>query len=202
MGKPPTHRQRVLALLRERSLLRPRELAAEGISRSALQRLYKEGAVERVARGLYALPGRPRSQHQSLLEVAKQVPEGVVCLLSALLFHRIGTQLPHQVWIAIGSRARRPVVPQVATRVVRFSPQSLRYGVERHSIEGIELRVTSPAKTVADCFKYRNKVGLDVALEALREGRRDRRFTLDELWRAAEICRVERVIRPYLEALA
>ncbi len=115
MGKPPTHRQRVLALLRERSLLRPRELAAEGISRSALQRLYKEGAVERVARGLYALPGRPRSQHQSLLEVAKQVPEGVVCLLSALLFHRIGTQLPHQVWIAIGSRARRPVVPQVAT---------------------------------------------------------------------------------------
>ncbi len=126
----------------------------------------------------------------------------MICLLSALGFHGIGSQLPHEVWIAVGAKARAPVVPQVALRVVRFSAASLRYGVETHRIQGVEVRVTSPAKTIADCFKYRSKVGLDVALEALKEGQRDRRFATDELWRAAEVCRVQTVIRPYLEALA
>ena len=163
-----THRDRVLGLLRRNGLLRPKELNELGIPRSTLQRLLEEGAIERVARGLYALPGRQLSEHQSLLEVAKQVPEGVICLLSALAFHGIGTQLPHQVWIAIGSKARYPVIPQVATRVVRFSELALQHGVEQHSIDGVKLRITTPAKTVADCFKYRNKVGLDVAVEALR----------------------------------
>jgi len=197
----PSHRSRVLALLREEGLLRPRELTDRGIPRSTLQRLLMAGEVERVARGLYALPGHLLSEHQSLLEVSKQVPEGVICLLSALSYHGIGTQLPHQVWVAIGSKARIPIVSQVAVRIVRFSPGTLGHGVERHQIGGVELRVTSPAKTVADCFKYRNKVGLDVAMEALREGWNDRRFRLPELWEAARVCRVDKVIRAYVEGL-
>lgn len=196
-----THRDRVLALLQTKVLIRPRELTERGIPRSTLQRLLAEGAVERIARGLYALPGRQLGEHQSLLEVAKQVPGGVICLLSALAFHGIGTQLPHQVWIAIGSKARHPKVSQVAIHLVRFSKEALRHGVERHQIGGVDLRVTSPAKTVADCFKFRNKVGLDVAVEALREGWRDRRFSLPELYEAAQVCRVGNVIRPYVEAL-
>lgn len=202
MPKPRrNHREKVLTLLHKRGLLRPKELTERGIPRSTLQRLLEQGAVERVARGLYALPGRQLSEHQSLLEVAKQVPGGVICLLSALAFHGIGTQLPHRVWIAVGSKARHPKVSQVAIRVVRFSEDALRHGVERHRVEGIDLPVTSTAKTVADCFKYRNKVGLDVAVEALREGWQDRRFRIPDLREAARVCRVDRVIRPYVEAL-
>ncbi|MGB5999949.1 MAG: type IV toxin-antitoxin system AbiEi family antitoxin domain-containing protein [Thermoanaerobaculia bacterium] len=198
---PHSNRDRILMLLEERGLLRPKELSEHGIPRSALQRLVKEGAVERIARGLYALVGRQLSEYESLLEVCKQVPGGVICLLSALGFHRIGTQIPHQVWLAIGSKARRPVVTQVSIRIVRFSQAALEHGVEYHQIEGKELRVTSPARTVVDCFKYRNKVGLDVAIEALREGWRDRRFRLPELQEAAQFCRVDNIIRPYVETL-
>jgi predicted transcriptional regulator of viral defense system len=201
MTTPVTHEQRVLALLREKGLLRPRELTALGVPRSTLQRLYERGEVRRVARGLYELSPGVESEHRSLLEVAKQAPDSVVCLLSALAFHGIGTQLPHQVWIAIGSKARRPRIRQVSVQVVRFSDQALRHGVEEHRIEGVPLRVTSPAKTVADCFKYRNKIGLDVAVEALREGWREARFTLPDLRRAARVCRVERVILPYVQAM-
>jgi len=190
-----------MELLRRRGLLRPRELSELDIPRSVLQRLLEEGEVERVARGLYALPGRLLSEHQSLLEVSKQVPEGVICLLSALSYHGIGTQLPSEVWIAIAPKAKRPVVAQVPVQVVRFSRESLGYGVERRTIGGVELRVTTPAKTVADCFKFRNKVGSDVAVEALREAWREKRFPARELWEAARVCRVERVIRPYVEAL-
>jgi len=196
-----SHRSRVLALLREKGLLRPRELGELGIPRSTLQRLLRDGEVERAARGLYTLPGHLLGEHQSLLEVSKQIPEGVICVLSALAFHGIGTQLPHEVWVAIGTKARSPIVRQVAVRVVRFSPESLGYGVEHHRIGGAELRVTSPAKTVADCFKYRNKVGLEVAVEALQEALRDRRIRAAELWGAARVNRVEEVIRPYVEAL-
>lgn len=196
------HRSRVLALLRERGLLRPRELTELGIPRSALQRLLEDGEVERVARGLYSLPGHLLSAQQSLLEVSKQVPGGVICLLSALAYHGLGTQLPHEVWVAIASKARKPIVSQVAVRFVRFSAEALAHGVERHEIGGVELRVTSPAKTVVDCFKYRNKVGLDVAIEALREAWRQRRFQPAELWDAARVCRVDKVIRPYVEALS
>lgn len=198
---PSSQHSKVLALLHKKGLLRSHELVEFGIPRSALQRFVETGEIERVARGLYALPGQLLSEHQSLLEVSKQIPNGVVCLLSALSYHGIGTQLPHVVWIAINSKARAPTVKQVAVRIVRFSPKTLAHGVEQHEIRGIELRVTSPAKTVADCFKFRNKIGLDVAVEALREGWQDRRFRPSELTDAARICRVEQVMRPYLEAL-
>jgi predicted transcriptional regulator of viral defense system len=155
-----------------------------------------------VGRGLYVLPDADVSEHHSLAEASKRVPHGVVCLLSALRFHNLTTQSPSEVWLAIGSKAWRPQVDYPRLRFVRFSDRALEAGVEEHSIEGVLVRVYSPAKTVADCFKYRNKIGLDVALEALRDCRRERKCSNDELWRYAKICRVANVMRPYMEAIA
>jgi predicted transcriptional regulator of viral defense system len=129
------------------------------------------------------------------------VPKGVVCLLSALRFHDLTTQSPFEVWLAIGEKARLPKLDNPPLRIVRFSQKTLIYGVQEHSIEGVAVRVYSPAKTVADCFRYRNKIGLDVALEALRECKRKRRATTDDIWKAAKACRVANVMRPYLESL-
>jgi predicted transcriptional regulator of viral defense system len=140
------------------------------------------------------------SEHQSLAEACKRVPQGIICLLSALRFHQLTTQNPSEVWIAIDGKARRPRVDYPPLRFVRFSGAALHHGVSRHEINGSTIRVYEPAKTVADCFKYRHKIGLDIALEALREYRRQRR-PLEALWQAAEICRMAKVIRPYLEAL-
>ena len=141
------------------------------------------------------------TEHHGLAIAAAAVPHGVVCLLSALQYHGIGTQLPSEVWMAIDRRARRPALRYPPLRIVRYTGAALTEGVESRRVEGREVRVYNVAKTVADCFKYRNKIGLDVALEALREGWRARRFTMDELDRYAAICRVQRVMRPYLEAL-
>ncbi len=146
-------------------------------------------------------PGGAETEHFSRLEVAKMIPDGVICLLSALSFHVIGTQDPYQVWVAINRKSAKPKSFSTLVRIVRFSETSLNYSVEKHNIMGITLKVTSPAKTVADCFKYRNKIGLDVAIEALREGLNDRRFTPDDLYRAALVCRVWNVIKPYAEAM-
>jgi len=153
------------------------------------------------ARGLYTLSKRDLTANHSLAQVCKRIPHGVVCLLSALRFHGLTTQMPAEVWIAIDRKARRPAVGDLPVRIVRFSGAALREGVEEHRIEGITVRVTNPAKTIADCFKYRNKIGLDVALEALREGWRERGFSMDELWKYARLCRVANVMRPYLEAM-
>jgi predicted transcriptional regulator of viral defense system len=141
------------------------------------------------------------SEHHGLALAAAMVPKAVMCLLSALSFHRVGTQLPHEVWIALDRRTRRPRLQYPRLRVVRFGGEALTEGVESHRIEGESVRVYSVAKTIADAFKYRNKIGLDVALEALRDGWRARRFTMDEIYRYARVCRVSRVMQPYLEAL-
>jgi predicted transcriptional regulator of viral defense system len=133
--------------------------------------------------------------------VSTAIPRATVCLLSALQFHGIGTQMPFEVWIAIDRRDRRPALKYPPLRIARFSGTALSQGVESHRIEGQAVRVYNLAKTVADCFKYRNKIGIDVALEALREAWRARRVTMDELDRYACICRVQRVMQPYLEAL-
>ena len=159
------------------------------------------GSLTRIGRGLYASSaGTGVTANHDLALVAIRMPKAVVCLLSALRFHRIGTQNPAEVWVAIDAKARKPQSDVPPTRVVRFSGHGLTVDIEQHTIEGITVSITSPAKTVADCFKYRNKIGLDVALEALREYRRSRR-PLDELLRAAQAVRVARVMRPYLEAL-
>ncbi len=196
-----TDRVRTLRLARRRGGVAARELAAAGIHRQALTRLVQSGDLERVARGLYRVPGRPFTEHHGLVVASAAVPHGVVCLLSALAYHGIGTQLPHEVWIAIERRARRPALRHPPLRIVRPSGEAFSTGVEMHRVEGGMLRVYGVAKTIADCFKYRNKIGLDVALEALREAWRARRFTMDDLERYATICRVQRVMRPYLEAL-
>ena len=201
-GQGMDRTQRILEIAEQAGVLRPRDLDVHGIPRIYLSRLCERGHLQRVGRGLYVLPNADVTEHHTLAEACKRVPHGVVCLLSALRFHGLTTQSPHEVWLAIGSKAWRPQVDHPTLRFVRFSARALEAGVEEHSIEGVIVRVYSPAKTVADCFKYRNKIGLDVALEALRDCRGQSRCTNDELWHYAKICRVANVIRPYMEATA
>ena len=196
-----TDRDRTLRLARRHQGVRSRELAERGIHRQVLSRLVAAGELERVASGLYRISESPLTENHGLAVASAAVPNGVICLLSALRFHRIGTQLPSQVWIAIDRRARRPALKYPPLRIVRFTGEALSEGVDSHRPEGRMVRVYGVAKTLADCFKYRHKIGLDVALEALREAWRARRLTIDQLDRYAGICRVRRVMRPYLEAL-
>ncbi len=196
-----SRQDQVLELVRRAGVLRPRDLDALGIPREYLRRLLARGQVHRSGRGLYVAADAPASEHQGLAEACKRVPRGVVCLLSALRFHDLTTQAPFEVWLAVGEKAWAPRPDYPPLRVVRFSGPALTWGAEEHLIQGVPVRVYGPAKTVADCFKYRNKIGLDVALEALRDCRDRRRATADELWQAARVCRVANVIRPYLEAL-
>jgi len=194
--------QDILDLAAERGLVRPRDLTERGLPTVALTRLVRQGRLQRVGRGLYALPDRPVSEHNTLAEVARKHPRAIVCLLSALRFHDFTTQSPFEVWLAIPNKARAPKMDYPPLRIVRFSSEALTVGVEDHIIDGVPVRVTSVARTVADCFKFRNKIGLDVALEALQEAWRAKRVSMDELWRYATLCRVANVIRPYMESLS
>ncbi len=196
-----TYLQRVLDIVHRIGALRPRDLSAQGIPREYLYRLLERGLLKRVGRGLYVLSDVDATEYHTLAEAGKRVPQGIVCLLSALQFHGLTTQAPFEVWLAIDAKAWRPRVDYPPLRIVRFSGAAWESGVEEHSIEGVVVKVYSPAKTVADCFKYRNKVGLDVAIEALRDCRRRRKCANDELLRYARICRVTAVMRPYLEAV-
>lgn len=198
---PTTHEQQVLRLARSRKLLRARDIAQEGLPTIALTRLVQAGKLERVARGLYGMPGAATSEHRSLAEVAVRVPKGVVCLLSALQVHEIGTQAPFEVWLAIPQRMVTPRLDYPSLRVVRMSDAALADGVVKIAVNGVKVPVFSAARTVADCFKFRNKIGLDVALEALRDGWAQRKFTMDDLWRHATQDRVANVMRPYIEAI-
>lgn len=196
-----TSRTAVLSEAKRNGVVLAREVLRRGIHTQTLTRLVAEGRLERVSRGVYAWPDPDVTEHHSLVLASAAVPNGVVCLVSALVFHGIGTQLPHEVWLALDRRARKPSAWAVPMRVVRFSGPALTFGVEEHHLEAKTVRVYSLAKTVADCFKYRNKIGLDVAVEALRESLADGRLTPADLVPAARVCRVERIIRPYLEAL-
>ncbi len=180
---------------------RPRDLARLGIRREYAQRLAKRGALVRVGRGLYAVPDAEVSSHRSFAEVAKVVPNGTVCLLSALRFHGLTTQAPPEVWVAIDVHAWRPRHTPFPVRMVYFSGAALTEGRETHRIDGVPVRIYSAAKTVADCFKYRNKIGPEVAVEALRDYLKRHRRGVDALWHFAKVCRVSRVMRPYLEAI-
>lgn len=180
---------------------RSRDLTSGGLSREAIRRLAKKGTLERGSRGVYLSPSASRSPHRDLLIVATRVPGGVFCLLTALAFHALTAEMPHEIWIAIGLKARTPSLDTLPLRVVRLSEAPRTAGVETHIEHGVPLRVFSPAKTVADCFKFRSRIGLDVAVAALREGWQQKRFTVDELWQFARVCRVTAVIRPHLEAL-
>jgi predicted transcriptional regulator of viral defense system len=203
MKKPQSiHRQRLIRLASRRRTIRPKDLEPLGIPRTYLQRLVDEGIMERVARGVYRMVGGHATRHATLVEVAKRVPDGVACLLTALQFHEIGTQLPSRVWLAVERKAWKPRVGDLPVYIVRFSAEAFTEGVERHKLEGVLVRVYSAPKTVVDCFKYRNKIGLDVGVEALRDCLAQRKCTYQDLWRYAKICRVANVMRPYMEAIA
>ena len=191
-----------MALAKAKGILRPRDLAAQGIPREILRRLCESGELTRTGRGLYVAETESITENHTLAEVARLVPRGIVCLLSALRFHELTTQSPGEIWLAIPSNARRPKVSVTTIRPVHFSGSALTQGVEEHVIEKVPVRIYSAAKTVADCFKARNKIGLDVALEALRDYWRKRKGTMDDLVRFAKICRVARIMQPYLESLA
>jgi predicted transcriptional regulator of viral defense system len=197
-----TKSEQLLSLLHRQGMVRPRDLDDHGIPRMVLTRLYRAGVLERPSRGLYVLADTEPTENHDLAEACKRVPHGVVCLLSALRFHGLTTQAPFEVWLAIDRKARLPRVEHPPLRIVRFPGLVQARGIEEHRIEGVPVRITTPARTVVDCFVYRNKVGLDVALEALRDCYRQRRATLDELHRAAQASRMANVMRPYLESLA
>ena len=196
-----THAQRILSLARQKGLLRASDLDAIEAPRVVLTRLIEGGLLERVSRGLYRLPSHPGSEHEGLATVAAKVPQAVFCLLTALQFHELTTQLPRQVWIAMPRSSHVPRLDYPPIKMVQMTGAVYTAGIEEHLRDGVTLRVYSAAKTVADCFKHRNKIGLDVALEALKDARAKRMASADDLWRYAKVCRVANVMRPYLEAI-
>ena len=184
-----------------RTFFRQRDAAEMGVGSRALRRLVDDGTVERVTRGLYRVADADPTEHYTLAAVCARVPGAIVCLLSALSVHEIGTQLAWQEWIAIPHKARTPRVAGLPVRVVRFSGAALRYGVVNTTFDGVPVRITSPARTVVDCFRFRRLVGKDAAIEALRDALFDRKASVDEIWRAAEVCRAKSLVGPVLEAL-
>ena len=181
------------------AFFRPRDLDALAISFPDLQKLVLDGKVEKVGDGLYRLASAEPHELETVAMVASALPSGIICLVSALRVHEIGTQAPHEVWLAIDRKARKPVRLPARVRIVRFSGAMLTYGVLTRSIAGVPVRVTSPARTVVDCFRYRAKLGVEVAVEAMREALRERKATVDEIMRAAEVCRARTVVQRYLE---
>src|SRR2546428_772307 len=181
---------------------RPRDIKPLGVSFRQLQSLVSKGVVQDLGSGLYRLSEVQPTELETVAMVASAVPNAIVCLLSALRIHEIGTQSPHEVWIALDRKSRKPARLPTKVRIIRFSRAMLTYGVIRQSMLGVPVSITSPARTVIDCFRYRNKVGIDVAMEALRDVVRSRKATMDEISRAAEVCRVRTVMKTYLEALS
>lgn len=194
------HADRLLRLARRKGVLRAIDLEKHSIPRVYLSRLVADGSLERPSRGVYVLAGGDVTENHGLVEACRRVPHGVVCLLSALQFHGLTTQLPFEIWLAIDRKARFPKVEYPPLRIVRFSGTDRTRGVVSHKIEGCVVKVTDPARTVVDCFAYRKTIGIDVALEALRDCLRQKRATPDELHRAAKARRMSNVMRPYLEA--
>jgi predicted transcriptional regulator of viral defense system len=189
-----------LELLHAKGMVRAHELASIGVTGETLQQLLRTGLLVRISRGLYAAPDRALNEHDQLAQLAIKHPRMVFCLLTALRIHGLTTQAPHEVWVAISPNARAPKVSYPPLRIVRLSGADVQ--VVTISLDGIvHIPVTSIAKTVADCFKFRNKIGLDIVLEALRDAWRQKKVTMDELWESAQLCRVTNVMRPYLESL-
>ena len=189
-------------MAQRKPLFRLSEATAAGVHPEAVRRMAQQGKLTRVGRGLYALPTLEPTEHHTLAMVAKRVPKAVFCLLTALRFHDLGTQNPREVWIAVDRRAGIPRVDFTPVRTVRLSGLALRGGIDLHTIDGVRVRVTSPARTVVDCFRFRHKIGIDIAVEALKDYRRSRTGSVDDLWRQAERLRMAKVIRPYWDGMA
>lgn len=195
-----SYTERVINLASQKGLLRPSDLDELEIPRIYLTRLTASGELQKVGHGLYKLPDSMLSENESLAMVAIKVPQAVICLLSALQFHELTTQLPRQIWIALPRGSNSPKASYPPIKLIQYSGKSYSEGIELHQCEQVPIKVYCIAKTIADCFKHRNRIGLDVALEALREARSKKKVTTEELWHYAKICRVSNVMRPYLEA--
>lgn len=202
MKRTPSKTSALNQLAKRQLIILPRDLDKLQIPRNYLGRFVRQGLLRKLQRGLYSSTESNISEHHSLIEVSRKIPKAVICLLSALRFHELTTQNPHEVWIAVDGKSWKPTLTYPPIRLVRFSGEALHFGTREHKLEGAVIRVFTPAKTVADCFKFRNKIGLDVALEALRETYRLKKATTDELWAAAKVCRVTRTMQPYMETLA
>jgi predicted transcriptional regulator of viral defense system len=201
MTNQPGHADRLLQFAQEKGLLRARDLAELGIPRVYLTRLVTSGRLARAALGVYRLAEAGLSENESLSMVATRAPHAVFCLLTALQFHGMTTQLPRRVWIALPQGGHAPKMDYPPLKLIQYTGDAFTQGIETHRIDQVDIRVYSAAKTVADCFKHRNKIGLDVALEALKDARSQKKASADELWRYANVCRVANVMRPYLEAI-
>jgi predicted transcriptional regulator of viral defense system len=199
--RPVGARNRVLTLARRGSIVRTRDAVAHGVHAETIARMARAGVLERIGPGRYRLTSADVTEHHDLVLASLAVPTSIICLLSALHFYNLGTQLPHQVWIAVPRGARVPRLSFPPLRAVRMSPSTFSQGIEQHQLEGHVVRVYSLARTVADCFRFRNTIGLDVALEALKEAWRSGRLNLEELRRVAKPLRVHRVMQPYLETI-
>lgn len=183
------------------NFFRARHAAALGVGWADLRRLMEQGAIERIARGLYRLTAAEPTEHYTIAAVCARVPDAIVCLLSALNVHELGAQLPREVWIALPHKARAPRLPEFPIKVIRFSGAALRYGVETIRLEGVSVRITNPARTVVDCFRFRRLVGQEAAREALRAALQERKATPEQIWRAADVCRARSLVGPVLEVL-
>ena len=189
------------AVFQGATVLRSRDLEERGLTRTRIREAVDASVLERVGRGLYALPGAELTEHHSMVQATRRVPGAAICLLSALRFHDLTSQNPHDVWLAIGPKDRLPQQGNPPIKIVRFGAENFLLGLETHEIEGVQLKVYSVARTVVDLFRYRNKIGIDVALEALKEGWQERRFILKEINQIAMHCRMVQVMKPYLESL-
>ena len=196
-----TQSELILDLARRQRLLSAADVRAHGWSPQLLVKLQRGGRLQRVTRGLYSLPNTEVTEHQALAEVCRRVPKAVICLLSALRFHDIGTQLPFEVWIALPEATQTPAIDYPQLRIARLRGEAYTEGIETFVEHGSPIRVYSLAKTVTDCFKFRNKVGLDVALEALKEAWHQRKLDIDQVTHFARVNRVAKVMQPYLEAV-
>lgn len=196
-----THRQKALDLVKEKEIVRSSEFVEAGIPRIIISRLVANHQLQQLERGLYCLPQKEFSEKENLIVVASKVPQAVFCLLTALQIHELTTQLPRKVWIAMPINSHLPKIDYPPIKMVKYSGKAYSEGVEIQKADGIEYRVYNVDKTIADCFKHRNKIGIDIAIEALKDAYEKNKVTVDELWHYAKICRVANVMRPYLEAI-
>jgi predicted transcriptional regulator of viral defense system len=194
-------KEQIRKIAKNRGMVKAMDIEASGISRNYLYTLNKAGFLQKKARGVYTLPDYPITEHYDIIEISKRAPNAVICLISALSFHNITTQIPHEIWITVPRGSWRPNIDNPPLNLTYVSGEAYSYGIIEHEISGVKVKVYTPAKTVADCFKFRNKVGLDVAIEALKETWRSKKATMDELMDAAKVCKVSKIMRPYLEAI-
>ena len=195
-----TPTQQIIGMAQKHGVLRTRDLQAAGLPRVVLSRLTTSGQLERIGRGLYRLPDAHISEHEGMIAIANRAPQAVFCLLTALQFHGLTTQLPRQNWIAMPQGSHTPKIDYPPVKMVQFTGKAYSEGIETAVKDGVEIKIYNIAKTIADCFKHRNKIGIDVALEALKDARQQKKVSIDDIWHYAKICRVTNVMRPYLEA--